>query len=96
MTLAALQGESGGARSPIRQSFLDRIHDGVDPFASYATTGTASAAASDALPDGWGSDHPYFKEYIDLIRPSRIVEVGNLAWRQRGAYGPPVARRRSE
>ena len=76
MTLAALQGESGGARSPTRQSFLDRIHDGVDPFASYATTGTASAAASDALPDGWGSDHPYFKEYIDLIRPSRIVEVG--------------------
>mgnify|MGYP001810379601 CR=1 FL=1 len=76
MTLAALQGESGGARSPTRQSFLDRIHDGVDPFASYATTGTASAAASDALPDGWGSDHPYFKEYIDLIRPSRIGEVG--------------------
>ena len=49
---------------------------GSDPFASYATIGTASNAATDALPDGWGSDHPYFKEYIDLIRPSRIVEVG--------------------
>jgi predicted O-methyltransferase YrrM len=56
----------------IRQSFIDRLYDGVDPFASY----TRSKAASDALPEGWGSTHPYFKQFIDLIKPGLIVEVG--------------------
>ena len=56
----------------IRQAFIDRIYGGVDPFASYA----ASKAASDALPEGWGSTHPYFKQYIDLLKPKLIVEVG--------------------
>jgi predicted O-methyltransferase YrrM len=56
----------------IRRSFIDRLYDGVDPFASYPK----SKAAGDALPEGWGSTHPYFKQYIDLIRPGLIVEVG--------------------
>ncbi len=70
MTLAALQGESGGARTLVRQRFVDRVYDGVDPFASYAASETASKSAADALPDGWGSDHPYFKQYIELIGPT--------------------------
>lgn len=76
MTLAALQGDSGAARTLIRQGFVDRVYDGVDPFASYAASETVSKATTDPLPEGWGSDHPYFKHYIDLIRPTRIVEVG--------------------
>jgi predicted O-methyltransferase YrrM len=56
----------------IRQSFIDRIYDGIDPFASFAKSKTSS----DALPEGWGSTHPYFKQYIDLLKPGLIVEVG--------------------
>ncbi len=56
----------------IRQSFIDRLYDGVDPFASH----TKSQAASATLPEGWGSTHPYFKQYVDLIKPGLIVEVG--------------------
>jgi len=56
----------------IRQSFIDRVYDGVDPFASY----TKSKTVSDTLPEGWGSTHPYFKQYIDLLKPKLIVEVG--------------------
>ena len=58
----------------IRQSFVDRLFDGVDPFASY--TKSEAAAVSDALPQGWGSSHPYFKKYIELLKPNLIVEVG--------------------
>ena len=68
----ALSVVSIGASMSIRQSFIDRIYDGVDPFASYKT----SKAASDALPEGWGSTHPYFKQYIDLLKPGLIVEIG--------------------
>ena len=56
----------------IRQSLIDRVYDGVDPFASYKT----SKAAIDALPEGWGSSHPYFKQFIELLKPILIVEVG--------------------
>jgi predicted O-methyltransferase YrrM len=73
---AALHRDSGTARPSIRQSFLDRIYDGIDPFASRSASGAPAVAATDALPDGWGSDHPYFKQYIELIRPHLIVEVG--------------------
>jgi predicted O-methyltransferase YrrM len=73
---AALHRDSGTARPSIRQSFVERVYDGVDPFASRLTSETACRAASEALPDGWGSDHPYFKQYIELVRPSLIVEVG--------------------
>jgi len=68
----ALSVVSIGASMSIRQSFIDRIYDGVDPFASYKT----SKAASEALPEGWGSTHPYFKQYIDLLKPGLIVEIG--------------------
>ena len=61
-----------GATMSIRQSFIDRVYDGVDPFASF----TKSKASSDALPEGWGSTHPYFKQYIDQLKPGLIVEVG--------------------
>jgi hypothetical protein len=61
-----------GATMSIRQSFIDRIYDGVDPFASF----TKSKASSDTLPEGWGSTHPYFKQYIDQLKPGLIVEVG--------------------
>ena len=56
----------------IRQSFIDRVYGGVDPFASFP----ASKAAGDALPEGWGSTHPYFQQFIDLLKPKLIVEVG--------------------
>ena len=61
-----------GATMSIRQTFIDRIYDGVDPFASF----TKSKASNDALPEGWGSTHPYFKQYIELLKPGLIVEVG--------------------
>jgi len=79
MTLSATSathGESGDARSPVRKQFVDRVFDGVDPFASYAASETVSKSLTDALPEGWGSDHPYFRDYIELIRPRRIVEIG--------------------
>jgi len=60
----------------IRQSFIDRLYDGVDPFASFTKSNAASKTASAALPEGWGSTHPYFKQYIDLLKPALIVEVG--------------------
>ena len=58
----------------IRQSFIDRIYEGVDPFASYAKSD--AVAVGDALPQGWGSTHPYFQKYIELLKPTLIVEVG--------------------
>jgi predicted O-methyltransferase YrrM len=56
----------------IRQSLIDRLYDGVDPFASW----TKSKTPTDVLPQGWGSTHPYFKKYIELLKPTLIVEVG--------------------
>lgn len=56
----------------IRQAFIDRLYGGVDPYQSYS----APKVASDALPEGWGSTHPYFKQYIDLIRPKLTIEIG--------------------
>ena len=56
----------------IRQTLIDRLYDGADPFASYEKSKTAG----EALPEGWGSEHPYFKQYIDLLKPKLIVEVG--------------------
>jgi predicted O-methyltransferase YrrM len=73
--LASLQ-DRGRARPSVRQAFVDRVYDGVDPFASHAASEAGAKAAPEALPDGWGSDHPYFKDYIDLIRPQLIVEIG--------------------
>jgi predicted O-methyltransferase YrrM len=58
----------------VRQSFIDAVYDGVDPFASFPKAQAKSL--TDALPEGWGSSHPYFKRYIDSIRPTFIVEVG--------------------
>lgn len=59
---------------PVRQSFIDAVYDGVDPFAAYPKAERKLAA--DALPEGWGSSHPYFKRYIESVRPRFIVEVG--------------------
>ena len=56
----------------VRQSLIDRLYDGVDPFASW----TQSKTSGDAVPQNWGSTHPYFKQYIDLLKPALIVEVG--------------------
>jgi predicted O-methyltransferase YrrM len=56
----------------VRQTFIDRIYDGVDPFASYKAIKPETAT----LPEGWGSTHPYFKQYIDQLKPKLIVEVG--------------------
>ena len=56
----------------VRKSLIDRLYDGVDPFASW----TKSKTPTDVLPQGWGSTHPYFKKYIELLKPKLIVEVG--------------------
>jgi len=58
----------------IRQSIVARLFDGVDPFASRA--GVAVTRDPAALPEGWGSIHPYFEKYIRAVRPGLIVEVG--------------------
>lgn len=58
----------------VRQSFIDAVYDGIDPFASFPKSQAGYAA--DRLPDGWGSSHPYFRKYIEEIRPRFIVEVG--------------------
>ena len=60
----------------MRQSFIDRIYDGVDPFASFPSVEAGAKSVDDALPEGWGSSHPYFKKYIEQVRPELIVEVG--------------------
>jgi predicted O-methyltransferase YrrM len=60
----------------IRQAFIDRVYDGVDPFASSPKLETGKKSANDALPEGWGSSHPYFQKYIELTKPKLIVEVG--------------------
>lgn len=60
----------------VRQSFIETIYDGVDPFGSYAKREAQPKAADAALPEGWGSSHPYFRDYIDRIRPGLIVEIG--------------------
>ena len=49
----------------MRQSFIDRIYDGVDPFASFPSVEAGAKSVDDALPEGWGSSHPYFKKYIE-------------------------------
>lgn len=58
----------------VRQSFIDAVYDGVDPFLAFPTAQQKHSA--DQLPEGWGSSHPYFRKYIEEIRPRFIVEVG--------------------
>lgn len=59
--------------SATKKQLVDRIFDGVDPFAGY---GNAPAARDAELPQGWGSTHPYFARYIDMLKPNLIVEIG--------------------
>ena len=59
--------------SPARKHLVDSIFGGADPFANFAN---APAARDAAPPEGWGSTHPYFARYIDLIKPKLIIEVG--------------------
>lgn len=56
----------------IRSNLINRLFDGADPFG----TTTIPDSPVNTLPDGWGSTHPYFKKFIDSIRPTLIVEVG--------------------
>ena len=56
-----------------RKLLIERVLDGIDPFARYANT---PAAGDAALPEGWGSTHPYFARYIDQVKPKLIVEIG--------------------
>ena len=59
--------------STIRKLLIDQVLDGVDPFARFANT---AAARDAALPEGWGSTHPYFAKYIEQVKPKLIVEIG--------------------
>jgi predicted O-methyltransferase YrrM len=74
--LVSLRSESRNAHPSIRQSFIDRVYDGADPFEAFAKSETATKTLTDPLPEGWGSSHPYFKQYIDELKPKLIVEVG--------------------
>lgn len=61
------------ATTSIRTAFIDRVFDGVDPFAGHANGPVAGRVT---IPEGWGSVHPYFAKYIDLLKPKLVVEVG--------------------
>lgn len=74
--VATSPGQGTSPRASTRHFFIDRIYDGADPFDAYAGAGAATTSADDGLPEGWGSNHPYFKQYIDELRPRLIVEVG--------------------
>ena len=56
-----------------RKLLIDQIFSGIDPFASHANV---SAVQNAVLPEGWGSTHPYFAKYIEMLKPKLIVEVG--------------------
>jgi predicted O-methyltransferase YrrM len=63
------------APASMRQSLTDRLYDGRDPFEAYVRS-EPGKAGDDTLPDGWGSSHPYFKQFIEELRPRVIVEIG--------------------
>jgi predicted O-methyltransferase YrrM len=56
----------------VRKTLIDLLYDGVDPFVSWPKSKTST----DVLPQGWGSTHPYFKKYIEQLKPNLIVEIG--------------------
>jgi predicted O-methyltransferase YrrM len=43
----------------------------VDPYADFPV------AEHPRDPQGWGSDHPFFKGVIDLVKPQLVIEVGS-------------------
>jgi hypothetical protein len=60
----------------IRQTLIDKLLGGADPFERLKKGKGKGAAGELALPPGWGSTHPYFERYITELKPKLIVEVG--------------------
>ena len=60
----------------IRQTLIDKLLGGNDPFERLKAGQAAGAGTDLALPPGWGSTHPYFERYISELKPKLIVEVG--------------------
>jgi cephalosporin hydroxylase len=56
--------------NPIRQSLIERIWRGNDPFGSFPR----NLFGHDL--QGWNSQHPYLAEAIGVVRPAVILEVG--------------------
>jgi hypothetical protein len=54
----------------VRQMLIDRLWRGYDPFRDFP----GNLFEYDL--QGWGSQHPYLTEAIELLRPAVIVEVG--------------------
>jgi hypothetical protein len=68
------RNQTGPGPMTMRQTLIDKLLGGVDPFARFA--GKKGAGKDTPLPPGWGSVHPYFERYIAEVRPALIVEVG--------------------
>jgi predicted O-methyltransferase YrrM len=60
----------------IRQTLIDKLLGGADPFERFKKAKAKGAADDLALPAGWGSTHPYFDRYIAELKPALIIEVG--------------------
>jgi hypothetical protein len=54
----------------VRQMLVERLWRGNDPFRAFPS----NLFEHDL--QGWGSQHPYLSEALELLRPSVIVEVG--------------------
>jgi hypothetical protein len=60
----------GREMTKVRDSVLNKVWRGQDPFQNYP----GRLYRSDS--QGWGSTHRYLAEAIETIRPSVIVEIG--------------------
>jgi predicted O-methyltransferase YrrM len=60
------------AAKSIRSDLINLLFDGADPYGTAITP----VSPTEILPAGWGSTHPYFKKYIESVKPTLIVEVG--------------------
>ena len=53
-------------------SLVNKIHLGVNPYADFP------ADAPVEQWNGWDSQHPFFHEAIDALRPQAIIEIGSF------------------
>jgi hypothetical protein len=60
------------SKVPVRDRLLSLLHQGRNPYKDFPTDQWLGKLK------GWGSDHPWFRESIERLKPNVIIEVGTF------------------